>query len=89
MKVLGGTREGYDTGLDTLAVILVGVNAPCSSLGLSNNHPIPDIVLAVACFLRHCSHLGRHCHSHDLVVSAGGRIEMEIQGSPTPLLSSN
>ena len=39
---------GYDTGLDNLPVILVGVNAPHSSLGLSSNPPISDIVLAVA-----------------------------------------
>ena len=45
---IGRDREGYDTVLDTLAVILVGVNAPHSSLGLSSNPPISDIVLAVA-----------------------------------------
>ena len=45
---IGGTRVGYDTGLDTLAVVLVGVNAPCSSLVLTSNHPVPYIVLAVA-----------------------------------------
>ena len=45
---IGRDREGYNTGLDTLAVILVGVNAPRSSLGLSSNPLISDIVLAVA-----------------------------------------
>lgn len=39
--------EGYETGLHTLAAILMGVDVPCSSLGLSTNPPIPGTVLVI------------------------------------------
>lgn len=79
VKVLGGPgwdmRLGWIPWQQFLRMLICPVLPWCCP-------PIPGTVMAVCpSFHRRYSHLGRYCHSHHLVVSAGGGIGREMQES--------